>query len=59
MELLKELKQNDFDIVADVTRVYCKAFEDNAGALEMARTPKIRPRTRHINQVYHHFRNWV
>jgi hypothetical protein len=34
-------------------------FEDNSAALEMARVPKIRPRTRHINSVLHHFRNEV
>jgi len=39
------------------TTVHCKAFEDNSGALEMVRTPKIRPRTRHINCKYHHFRS--
>lgn len=59
MELLKELQRNGFDIFTDVPRIFCKAFEDNAGALEMARLPKMRPRTRHINQVYHHFRDWV
>ena len=25
----------------------------------MAKVPKMRPRTRHINQKYHHFREWV
>ena len=40
--------------------VTCKVFEDNgAGALEMARTPKMRPRTKHINIKYHHFREAV
>ncbi len=36
--------------------VYCRAFEGNSGALEMARLPKMRPRTKHINISYHHFR---
>ena len=39
--------------------MYCKAFEDNSGALELARAPKMRPRTKHINLVYHHFREYV
>jgi hypothetical protein len=39
--------------------VHCKAFKDNLGALEMARMPKMRPRTRHINVKYHHFREAV
>ena len=34
-------------------------FEDNAGALELAKTPKLRPRTKHINVKYHHFRSAV
>lgn len=39
--------------------IYCKAFEDNMGALEIATVPKMRPRTKHINLVYHHFREHV
>jgi hypothetical protein len=35
------------------------AFEDNSGALELARLPKMRPRTWHINVKYHHFREAV
>jgi hypothetical protein len=38
-----------------VPRVHCKAFEDNSGALKLARLPKLRPRTKHINIKYHHF----
>jgi hypothetical protein len=29
------------------------------GALELAKAPKIRPRTKHINIVFHHFRDYV
>jgi hypothetical protein len=39
--------------------VFCTAFEDNSGALEMARVPKMRPRTKHINLKYHFFRSRV
>jgi hypothetical protein len=42
-----------------VPKVYCKAFEDNSGALELAKTQKMRPRTKHINLVFHHFRDYV
>ena len=42
-----------------VPRVYCKAFEDNSGALELARAPKMRPRTKFIATKYHHFRSFV
>ena len=34
-------------------------FEDNSGAFELANTPKMRPRTKHINIKYHHFREFV
>lgn len=34
-------------------------FEDNNGALELARAPKMRPRTKHIALKYHHFRQAV
>jgi hypothetical protein len=34
-------------------------FEDNPGALELARLPKLRPRTKHINVCYHHFQEHV
>ena len=34
----------------------CKVYEDNSGALEMARTEKYRPRTKHLNIKLHHFR---
>jgi hypothetical protein len=40
-------------------KVHCKVFEDNSGALEMAKVHKFRPRTKHINIKYHHFRSYV
>ena len=36
--------------------VHCKLFEDNNGALELAKAPRYRPRTKHIAVKYHHFR---
>ena len=39
--------------------MYYKAFEDNSRALELAKTPRLRPRTKHINIVYNHFRDHV
>lgn len=49
MELLKELKKKGFSIYSACPTVYCKAFEDNSGAMELARIPKMCPRTKHIN----------
>jgi hypothetical protein len=34
-------------------------FEDNAAAYELAKAPKMRPRTKHIALKYHHFREHV
>jgi Reverse transcriptase (RNA-dependent DNA polymerase)/GAG-pre-integrase domain len=57
--LLQELRKAGFDYSPNKPRLFCKAFEDNAGALELATHPKIRPRTKHINIKYHHFRQFV
>ena len=35
----------------------CTVFEDDNGAIELAKTPKMRPRTKHIAIKYHHFRS--
>jgi len=59
MHLVKEMKDNGFPALCTEPYVYCKVFEDNSGALELARLPKLRPRTKHINIVYHHFREAV
>ena len=59
MELLKECKRHKLDIHWTVPKIHCKVFEDNSGALEMARLPKVRPQTKHLNNVYHHFRQHV
>ena len=37
----------------------CAVFEDNNSTLEMAKTPKIRPYTKHISIKYHHFRTYI
>ncbi len=55
MNLLQEMREQNFKIVCIEPYVYCKVFKDNAGALELARLPKLCPRTKHINVCYHHF----
>jgi hypothetical protein len=59
MNLLQEMRERDFQVICTEPYVYCKVFEDNSGALELARLPKLRPRTKHINVCYHHFREHV
>ena len=56
MQLLKEVIAQGIDEKFTPPRVHCTAFEDNGGAIELVRLPKIRPRTKHINNYYHHFR---
>ena len=59
MELVVEVAAKGFQVICIAPVVHCKVFEDNAGALELARLPKLRPRTKHINVCYHHFREHV
>ena len=37
----------------------CRLFEDNNGAIELAKAPNIHPRTKQIAFKYHHFREHV
>ncbi len=55
MNLLQEMRGQNFKVICIQPYVYCKVFEDSAGALELARLPKLCPRTKHINVCYHHF----
>jgi hypothetical protein len=55
MNLIQEMREQNFKVVCIEPYVYCKVFEDNAGALELARLPKLRPRAKHINVCYHNF----
>lgn len=59
LRLMDEVKQHGLPINVGKSQVHCRIFEDNSGALEMARAPKIRPRTKHINIKYHHFLSFV
>ncbi len=57
MHLVSEMKDYGFPVLCTEPYVYCKVFEDNSGALELARLPKLCPRTKRV--VYHHFREAV
>jgi hypothetical protein len=59
MQLIKELQANGFKLTKDKPKVHCRVFEDNSGALIMATEHKNRPRTKHLNVKYHHFRDQV
>jgi hypothetical protein len=58
IEILDEIKDNIKGIGDVIPEVHCKVFEDSSGALEVATSakhPKMRPRTKHINNKNHHF----
>ena len=59
MEPLENVRDRNHKLVSIDPNIYCKAFEDNSGALEIARLPKICPRTKSQNVVYHHFQEYV
>ena len=59
MELLKELQSKNIGFPPSKPGIHCKVFEDNSGAIEIAKVPKMRPRTKHINVKYHHFREYI
>ena len=59
INLLKEMQDKNISIVSKTPTVFCKAFKDNSGALELAKSPKLYPRTKHINLPYHHFREYM
>ena len=59
IEILKELKERGFPIASTSPKIHCRVFEDNSGALVMAKVHKYRPRTKHLNVKLHHFRDYV
>ena len=60
MNLLKEMKSRDIKhLSSHKAKVSCRVFEDNSGALHMAKIHKYRPRTKHLNVKLHHFRSYV
>ena len=55
MEIMREMKQQGYNVGSTTPEVHCRLFEDNSGALQLAKAPAMRPRTKHINIKYHHF----
>ncbi len=55
MFLVQEICKKGFQVICTKPYIYCKVFEDNSGALELARLQKLCPCTKHINVCYHHF----
>jgi hypothetical protein len=59
MWLLEVVEAKGITVNAKPCRIHCRIFEDNEGAIEIAKVPKMRPRTKHLNIKYHHFREEV
>ena len=59
MNLFQEMIDNGIPIESSQAKVHCKVFEDNTGALEIAKVHKFRPRTKHLNNRLHHFRSYI
>ncbi len=59
MGLMDEVKNRMSSDTVTIPTIRCTVFEDNEGALAMAKLPKMRPRTKHINGRMHHFRGAV
>ena len=57
--LLQEARQYGFNILDQMPEIHCRVFEDNSRALELACLLKMHPRTKHINQYFHHFQEHV
>ena len=59
MNLIKEMEAKKIKVNSKIAKVHIKVFEDNAGAIEIAKEKKYRPRTKHLNCKLHHFRYHV
>ena len=55
MQLIEKMYSHGIKTIQAPPKIKCKVFEDNSGALEMAKIHKYRPRTKHLNVKLHHF----
>jgi len=56
MNLMEEMQDQGVSMMSIKAEIKYKVFEDNSGALAIATSTKIRPRTKYINTKYRHFR---
>jgi hypothetical protein len=59
INLLTELRDYKIPIPTTTPTIHCRVFEDNMAAMELAREPKLRPRTKHLAVRLHHFRDHI
>ena len=55
LRLMADAKSHGIDMNFSNAKIHCKVLEDNTGTVTIATEPKIRPRTKHLNQKYWHF----
>ena len=48
-----------FGMKCDSCNSYTTTFEDNKGAIDLAKEPKFRPQTKHLSIKWHHFREHI
>ena len=59
-QLMEEMAANGVEILQhDKPVINVNVYEDNVRAIELAKLPKLRPRTKHIGIQFHHFRSWT
>ncbi len=56
---MQEMQEKGYPIGSSKAQVHCKVFEGNSGAIEIAKTAKFRPRTKHLNNRLFHFRTYL
>jgi hypothetical protein len=54
--LLEEVQNRRIKVDEKPCKAHCHVFLDNKGAIKIEKVPKMRPRTKHLNIKYHHFR---
>ena len=60
INLINEIKEAGIQLPhTPAPKTTCRVFEDNVGALELANTHKLRPRTKHLAVQLHHFRQYI
>ena len=59
LNLIDEMSEQGIKLITNKPLIKCTAFEDNVGAIELAKVPKLRPQTKHLAIQYHHFRTWT
>ena len=57
-DILNDIRRH-FKLDQIKSTIKSRIFEDNMGAQQIATSPKMTPRTKHIAIKYHHFRSFV